>query len=76
MSDLTLHGVDRILVDLLASRAAATGRSPEDVAKEALLKGLMWSPAERAAYAKQVRAMTSRQLDDSTDVIRRLRDDA
>jgi plasmid stability protein len=74
MGDITLKNIDRALVELLAARVAETGRSPEDVAKEALLNGLLWSPEERAAYAERVRAMTPRKLDDSTEIIRRLRD--
>ncbi len=76
MSDLTLRNLDPALVDLLATRSAATGRPAEELAKEALLKGLLWSPAERAAYARQVRAMSPAALQDSADDIRRLRDDA
>jgi plasmid stability protein len=76
MNDLTLRNVDRVLIEVLAARSAETGRSPEELAKEAILKGLLWSPAERAAYAKQVRAMTRGSLDDSTAMIRRLRDEA
>ena len=76
MSDLTLRNLDPVLVDLLASRSAATGRPAEDLAKEALLKGLLWSPAERAAYARGVRDLSPTLREDSTDEIRRMRDSA
>lgn len=74
MGDLTLSNIDRTVIELLAVRAAETGLSPEEIAKEAILKGLLWSPEERTAYADHVRAMTPRRLDDSTEIIRRLRD--
>jgi plasmid stability protein len=74
MGDLTLNNVDGTLIELLAARAAATGRPPEEVAKEALLKGLLWSPEERTAYADKIRAMQPGLLDvDTTEMIRRLR---
>jgi plasmid stability protein len=74
MGDLTLRDIDGALIELLAARAAATGRPPEDIAKEALLKGLLWSPEERTAHADKIRAMNPGKLDiDTTELIRRLR---
>lgn len=75
MGDLTLTNLDRSILDLLASRAAETGRDPDDIAREAVLKGLLWSPAERTAAADAIRDMTSGPLEDSTDLVRRLRSD-
>ena len=76
MGDLTLTDIDRTLIELLTSRAAESGHSLEEVAKQALLRGLLWSPADRTAHADQTRAMTPGTLDDSTEVIRRMRDGA
>ncbi|WP_336487469.1 hypothetical protein [Methylobacterium nigriterrae] len=79
MGDLTLHDAGGILMAMLLERASETGRSPEDVAKEAMLRGLMWSPAERIAHADRIRAAArspaeGEPFEDSTILIRRLRD--
>ena len=81
MGDLTLTGIDQAVVALLLERASETGHSPEDLAKDALLRGLMWSPAERLAHADRIRASArpghaGRPDPDSTDLIRALRDRA
>ena len=47
--------IDRMIGDLIAARSVETGSSPESLAREALLKGLLWSPSERTAYADRVR---------------------
>lgn len=74
MGDLVLKDLRGEVLDLIVSKAARVGQPVEAVAEEALLKGLLWSPAERTAYADGVRAKTPRKLgDDSTDIIRRLR---
>ena len=79
MGDLNLTNVDQMLLALLLERAAEDGRAPEDIAKDALLRGLMWTPAERLAHADRIRA-ASRDIaeddrpEDSTLMIRRLRD--
>ncbi|KAB1076007.1 hypothetical protein [Methylobacterium planeticum] len=79
MGDLTLHDTGGLLMTLLMERASETGRSPEDVAKEAMLRGLMRSPAERLAHADRIRAAArppadGQPFEDSTILIRRLRD--
>lgn len=79
MGDLTLTNVDQMLMTILMERASEIGRSPEDIAKDALLRGLMWTPAERVAHADRIRASSrapadGRPLEDSVVMIRRLRD--
>lgn len=81
MGDLTLTGIDQTVMALLLERASETGHSPEDLAKDALLRGLMWSPAERLAHADRIRASarpspTGEPVVDSSDLIRALRDRA
>lgn len=79
MGDLTLTGIDQAVMALLMERASETGHSPEDLAKDALLRGLMWSPAERLAHADRIRdsarpGHAGKPDVDSTDLIRALRD--
>lgn len=79
MSDLIITDPDGTLASLLSERAKASGRPPGDLAREALLSGLMWSPAKRTAEAERIRRAARPPLDgqaveDSTTLIRRLRD--
>ncbi|TXM66530.1 hypothetical protein [Methylobacterium sp. WL120] len=79
MGDLNLTIVDQMLMALLLERAAEDGRVPEEIAKDALFRGLMWTPAERLAHADRIRAASrdpadGDRLEDSTLMIWRLRD--
>ena len=81
MSDLTLTGMDQTLMSLLLERASETGQAPEELAKDALLRGMMWSSADRLAHADRIRAtgrppVPGRPSEDSTLILRRLRDGA
>jgi plasmid stability protein len=75
MSDLTLHDLPDDLIRQLNLRAEATGRSVEEAAREALERGLLLDVRGRVAVANRIRAMTPKPIDDdSTQMIRRLRD--
>lgn len=70
----TSSNLDQLIGDLIASRSIASGLSPEHIAREAMLRGLLGSPEDRTQEAKAIRDMTPGVLDDSTDLIRRFRD--
>jgi plasmid stability protein len=75
MPDLTLRGLDPHLLRTLEQRAEATGQSLDEVVRELIRIGLLYDSEGRAAVARKIRAMTLRPVgDDSTDLIRRLRD--
>jgi hypothetical protein len=65
MASLTLRGLDPHLLRTLEQR----------VVRELIRIGLLHDSEGRAAVARKIRAMTLRPVkDDSTDLIRRLRD--
>lgn len=75
MSDLVLHDVPDELLRSIELRAQATGRSVEQVAREALEHGLLVDVRGRVAVADRIRALTPEIVaEDSTEIIRRLRD--
>jgi plasmid stability protein len=75
MADLLLKELDDRLMSGLKLRAETLGRSVEEVARNALELGLAADAEGRAAVAKRIRDMTPGPItDDSTDIIRRLRD--
>jgi plasmid stability protein len=75
MGQITLTQVEDELVQAVKARAQATGRSFEDIASEALRQGLLMDRAGLRDAAHRIREMTPKRLkDDSTDVIRRMRD--
>jgi plasmid stability protein len=75
MRQLTLTDIDDELFGSLALRADTTGRPIEDVAREALARGLLVDVKGRTAVAERIRAMTPRPIEeDSTALIRRIRD--
>jgi plasmid stability protein len=75
MGQITLTQVEDELVQAVKARAEATGRSFEDIASEALRQGLLMDRAGLKEAAHRIREMTPRSVkDDSTDVIRRMRD--
>jgi len=75
MAQLTLANIDDSLVAYLKASAEATGRTVEQVAIKAIEKGVKFDREGRSALADKARAMQPKPLtDDSTDIIRRLRD--
>jgi plasmid stability protein len=75
MAQLTLNNIDERLLRSIELRAEAMGCTVEDVVREALERGLRTDARGRAAVAARIRAMTPGPIDDdSTDIIRRLRD--
>ena len=75
MAKLTLNNIEESLLSSLELRAETLGRSVEDVAREALERGLRVDGRGRAAVAARIRAMSPGPVeDDSTDIIRRMRD--
>jgi plasmid stability protein len=74
-AELTLANVDDRLVACLKASAEATGRTIERVAIKAIENGVKLDREGRLALADKARAMQPKPLtDDSTDIIRRLRD--
>lgn len=74
MSDITLTQVDDDLIRAINARAAATGRSSEQVAREALRYGLLVDRAGLKDVARHIRALSPGQVEeDSTAIVRRLR---
>lgn len=78
MTDLTIPNVSEATMRLLRDRAAASGRSVEDEARELLSRSVEPS-VDRAtllARADRIRAMTPRDVPqtDSTELIREERD--
>jgi plasmid stability protein len=75
MAKITLTDVEDEVLKAIKLRAETTGRSLEEVAREILKLGLLADIPDRVAVADRIRAMTPRPLDeDSTHIIRRLRD--
>ena len=77
MADLLVKDIDDRTMRVIAMRAEATHKSVEDVARELLRLGLLMDVEGRVAVGDKIRAMTPNPpLDDSTEIIRRLRDGA
>jgi plasmid stability protein len=75
MADITLRGLDPHILRTLERRAEATGQSLDEVVRELIRIGLLYDSEGRTAVARKIRAMTLHPVkDDSTDLIRRLRD--
>lgn len=77
MARLVLNSVDDLVFETLKQRADATRRPVEDVAAEALLRGIMQDGPERAAIAAKIRSLTLKSPgpgEDTVSVIRQLRD--
>ena len=75
MAEILLRDFDEERLRSIRLRAEATGRSVEEVIKEAVQRGLLLDVRGRVALADKIRAMTPKPIeDDSTEIIRRLRD--
>jgi hypothetical protein len=75
MADFTITGVTSDVMKSLELRAEVTGRPIQDIAREALGRGLMFDVQGRLAVAERIREMTPGSIaDDSAEIIRRLRD--
>lgn len=75
MSDITLTHVGEDLIRAIEARAAVTGRSSEQVARDALRCGLMLDRAGLKEVAEHARSMTPGPVsEDSTEIVRRLRE--
>jgi len=75
MAEILLRDFDEELLRSIRLRAEVTGRSVEEVIKEAVQRGLLLDVRGRVALADKIRAMTPKPIeDDSTEIIRRLRD--
>jgi hypothetical protein len=75
MSDITLTHMDEDLIRAIEARAAATGKSTEQVARDAIRCGLMLDHAGMRDVSRRVRPMTPKVVEeDSTEIIRRLRE--
>jgi hypothetical protein len=75
MAQLTLGDIDDRLMAYLRASAEATGRTVEQVAIKAIENGIKLDREGFLALADKARAMQPEPLtDDSTDIIRRMRD--
>jgi hypothetical protein len=74
MPELKIPDPNGMISQLLVERSVETGRPVQELAVEALLRGLTASPAQRSAEAARIRAMGPPLKDDSTDLIRLMRD--
>ncbi|WP_407526567.1 hypothetical protein [Methylobacterium oryzisoli] len=75
MSDLTITNIDDALLEEITFQARVTHRSVEDVARDLIRLGLLMDGQGRAAVAEHIRAITPGPVtEDSTDIIRRMRD--
>lgn len=75
MSDITLFDLEEETLRSLALRADTTGRSLQDVAREALKRGLLQNSDEKLALSRRIRALQEKPLSsDPTDMIRKMRD--
>lgn len=79
MGQLTVRNVDDEIIRQLKIRAAHNGRSAEaehrEILKQALLPEPKISPEEWWQRAAELRERLGRMPDDSTDIIRRFRDE-
>jgi len=75
MGEIVLKGIDEKLIEAIGLEAALTGRTADQVAEDALLRGLLAVPSIRVAVADRIRKLTPAPLgDESTSLIRALRD--
>lgn len=76
VNKIVIEPVDEATLTELAQRAAQSGRSIAEVAREALLRGLAKPIHELAEAADRARALTPKKLsaDESVNIIRRLRE--
>lgn len=75
MAQLIVRNLDEVLVRLLKQRAAAKGVSVESEHRRILEEALKPSTEDFWALADRMRASCPRQHTDSTDLIRRMRDE-
>jgi hypothetical protein len=75
MAELKLSGVDETVMSYLRASADATGRTVEQVALQAVENGIRLDKEGVVALSERARALQPAPLkDDSTEIIRRLRD--
>jgi plasmid stability protein len=74
MADLLIRDLNPSALEAIAKRAAVERRSIEAVARDILETGLKFDPETRRKLAETVRAHTSGSGEDSTAIIRALRD--
>jgi plasmid stability protein len=75
MAELTLTNIEDRLLKAMELRAKATGQSVEETARELIELGFKLDPKGRVAVSDYIRAMQPAPIaEDSTDLIRRLRD--
>jgi hypothetical protein len=75
MADLLLKGIDEQTLHYLKLAAQTTGRTVEQVARKAIENGLRFDVEGRVGIADYIRSLQVKPVsEDSTDIIRRLRD--
>jgi hypothetical protein len=75
MAELVLKNIDESLMRYLTLAAQTTGRTVEQVAARAIEKGIRLDIEARVGVADYIKSMQPGPIEeDSTDIIRRLRD--
>ena len=74
MPDLTIKDVDESMFDTIAFQAEVQNRSVDEVVVGLIRLGLLHDVEGRVAVADRIRSGTRPSFEDSTDIIRRMRD--
>jgi hypothetical protein len=75
MAEIKLTGIDEVVMSYLRASAEATGRTVEQVALQAVENGIRLDKEGIVALSDRARSLQPAPVaDDSTDIIRRLRD--
>ncbi len=74
MGQIIVNDLEEEILRSIALRAETTGRSIQDVARDALKSGLLHNVEERVALARRIRGLQPTPIGvDTTEMIRRLR---
>lgn len=76
MGRIEIDNIDEQVIAGIRARAKLHNRSFDDEVRSILKEGALFTPTERAEWARRVRGMTPRDVEqtDSTEMIRALRD--
>ncbi|WP_407526564.1 hypothetical protein [Methylobacterium oryzisoli] len=74
MPDLTIRDLDEVVYDTIVDQAEVMNLSVDEVARNLIRLGLLHDVEGRVVVADSIRAKTKGPVEDSTDIIRRVRD--
>ncbi|MFE1597711.1 hypothetical protein [Methylobacterium sp. ID0610] len=74
MPDLTIRDLDEAVSDPIAPQAGVTNKTVDEVVRDLIRLGLLHDGEGRVAVADSIRARTKGPVEESTDIIRRMRD--